>query len=358
MINSKFWSGKRVLITGHTGFKGSWLSLWLNSLGAQVGGYALPPSGTPNLFALAGISRCMHSVLGDVRDLNRLKKTLRDFRPQIIFHMAAQPLVLAGYRDPAGTYGTNVMGTVNLLEAARGVRGLKAVVNVTTDKVYENTGGAGAFRENSRLGGCDPYASSKACSEIVTTAYVRSFFQPERYRDHGVALATARSGNVIGGGDWAADRLVPDMMRALLANKRAVIRCPEAVRPWQHVLEPLRGYLMLGERLFSHGPQFGGAWNFGPSPRLAKSAGWVADRLAALWGENSPAWRRDKKKHPHESGSLRLNSSRAAARLGWRPVLPIGDSLRLVVDWYKEFSRNANISKTTVNQINLISGIK
>lgn len=349
-----FWKGKRVLVTGHTGFKGSWLSLWLDAFGARLAGYALPPSTRPSLFAAAGIGKRVHSVFGDIRDLSPLKKMVRSFRPEIVFHLAAQPLVLEGYRDPVGTYSVNVMGTANLLEAARRVRGLKAIINVTTDKVYQNKEYGRPFHEDSRLGGADPYGSSKACAELVTAAYAKSFFSEHDYGVHGVALATARSGNVIGGGDWAADRLVPDVMRALCSNKRVMIRSPQAVRPWQHVLDPLRGYLMLAERLVAEGPKFGGAWNFGPSPRLSKPVGWVVDQLSALWSDESSGWVRDGKKYPYESASLKLDSSRAARRLGWRCLLPVGDALRLVVDWCRDFSSGADIATTSVNQISRI----
>ena len=252
-LNRNFWRGRRVFLTGHTGFKGAWLSLWLTDMGALVTGYALEPPTDPSLFCLTGLERRMCSVRGDVRDAAALRTALLEAQPEVIFHLAAQPLVRESYQDPAGTYAINVMGTVNLLEAVRAAGCVRAVVNVTTDKCYENREWVWGYRENEPLGGYDPYSSSKACSELVTAAYRNSFFSPAEYAHHGVAIATARAGNVIGGGDWAADRLVPEILRAFLTGRPAVLRNPCSIRPWQHVLEPLKGYLLLAEKLVAHG---------------------------------------------------------------------------------------------------------
>lgn len=357
-MDPRFWKGKRVLVTGHTGFKGAWLSLWLGKSGAVVGGYALAPSTRPSLFAEAGLAKRVDSCLGDIRDLPRLKRAIRRFRPQVVFHMAAQPLVLESYRDPVGTYGVNVLGTVNLLEACRDAKGLRAIVNVTTDKVYANAESGRAYRETDRLGGFDPYSTSKACSELVTAAYVDSFFPPGAHRSHGVAVATARSGNVIGGGDWARDRLVPDIIRAFLAGRRPLIRRPKAIRPWQHVLEPLHGYLRLAERLWAGGAKFVGAWNFGPPARRVHSVAEVADVLARVWGDGAPGWVSDGGRYPHEARDLRLSPSKAAARLGFRQVLGFEQGLRLVVDWYRGRALGRNVVTMSLEQISFFERLE
>ena len=287
-MDSGFWHGKRVLITGHTGFKGGWLSLWLQSMGAEVSGYALPPSTNPSLFEKASVSRGMASShLADIRDLDILKSALQETHPEIVFHLAAQPLVRHSYANPVETYATNVMGTVHLLEAIRTTAGVRAVVNITTDKCYENREWVWGYRENDPLGGHDPYSSSKGCSELVTSAYRNSFFDAKGYSRHGVALASARAGNVIGGGDWAMDRLVPDMIRAFSKGEAVVIRSPHAIRPWQHVLEPLWGYLTLAERLWEQGPAFAESWNFGPYDGDAKPVQWIFQRLVEQCGDGS-----------------------------------------------------------------------
>jgi CDP-glucose 4,6-dehydratase len=265
--------------------------------------------------------------------------------------MAAQPLVLESYRSPVETYGVNVLGTVHLLEACRDAEGLRVIVNVTTDKVYANVESGRAYRETDRLGGFDPYSNSKACSELATSAYVNSFFPPTSYRSHGVAVATARSGNVIGGGDWARDRLVPDIMRAFLVGRKPLIRRPKAIRPWQHLIEPLHGYLLLAEKLWTGGPRFGGAWNFGPPARRVRSVAEVADLLTHLWGRNAPGWASDGAKHPHETRDLRLSPSKAASRLRFRSVLGFEQALRLVVDWYRGRARGRNVVTMSLEQI-------
>lgn len=282
---NSFWSGKSVFITGNSGFKGSWLSIWLHSLGAKVTGYALDPPTCPSMFQLTGAGRLVNSIKGDVRDAERLQQALAEARPEIVFHLAALPIVRESYLIPVETYATNVMGTINLLEAVRRTPSVRAVVNVTSDKCYENPDHGHLFREDGKLGGYDPYSNSKACSELVTSAWRSSFFNPGKYPDHGVAIATARAGNVIGGGDWATDRLVPDCIRSLHEGRRIPIRNPHAVRPWQHVLEPLSGYLALAERLYLDGCEFGGGWNFGPLDENAKPVQWIVESLCEKWGE-------------------------------------------------------------------------
>ena len=270
-MNPAFWKGKRILLTGHTGFKGSWLSLWLQSMGAPVVGYALAPPTNPSLFEVAEVGRGMTSVIGDIRDLEHLCAVFAEHKPEIVIHMAAQPLVRYSYIEPVETYSTNVMGTVNLLEAVRGTDSVKAVVNVTSDKCYENREWVWNYRENEAMGGYDPYSNSKGCAELVTAAYRNSYFHSEKYKEHGVALASGRAGNVIGGGDWAGDRLIPDIMRAITQNLAVNIRNPHAIRPWQHVLEPLSGYLMLAQKLYEEGAAYAEGWNFGPSDEDAQA---------------------------------------------------------------------------------------
>ncbi|GMQ76434.1 MAG: CDP-glucose 4,6-dehydratase [Gammaproteobacteria bacterium] len=352
-LSPSFWKDRRVLITGHTGFKGGWLSIWLQRLDATVAGYALPASTEPNLFDAARVAKTMTSVTGDVRDLEQLSGFVSEYRPEVIFHMAAQSLVRRSYADPVETYGSNVMGTVHVLEAARRCRDVRVVMNVTSDKCYENREWPWGYRENEPMGGHDPYSSSKGCAELITSAYRRSYFSPESAtgRPASLALASARAGNVIGGGDWAEDRLVPDVVRAFVSGEAAVIRNPVSVRPWQHVLEPLRGYLKLAERLYHEGPRFAEAWNFGPSHDDARPVGWLVDRLCTLWG--SPArWEHDAAGgQPHEAYFLKLDCSKASAKLGWRPSLGLEDALRWTVDWYKCFEGGGDVRALTEEQI-------
>lgn len=331
VINREFWTGKRVLVTGHTGFKGSWLALWLHSLGAKVAGYALEPPTEPALWRLLDLDGEIEGHFADVRDLPELRRIFAQTCPEIVFHLAAQSLVRPSYEDPVGTYMTNVMGTVHLLEAVRQTPSVRAVVNVTSDKCYENREWLWGYRENDPMGGRDPYSSSKGCAELVAAAYRSSFF--ERDKD-AIALASARAGNVIGGGDWAADRLVPDFVRATLRGSPVQIRNPGAIRPWQHVLEPLYGYLLLAERLWEDGPAHGGGWNFGPAEEDTAAVGMVVSSLAALWG--APArWAAEAGPQPHEAQLLKLDSSKARSLLDWKPRLGLQAALAWTVDWYK-----------------------
>lgn len=356
-MNNKFWKEKRVFITGHTGFKGSWLSIWLQTMGVDLTGYALAPPTQPSLFEMARVSDDMTSIIGDIRDLSHLKQAIADFKPEIIIHMAAQPLVRQSYEDPVTTYQTNVMGTVNLLETVRQVGGVRAVVNVTSDKCYENREWVWGYRENDPMGGYDPYSNSKGCAELVTAAYRNSFFNPDNYSQHGVAIATARAGNVIGGGDWSADRLIPDTVKAFMAEQKVLIRNPLATRPWQHVLEPLKGYLMLAEGLYNEGSTFSCAWNFGPNETDVKSVSWIVDQLVALWG-GDVAWERDQSIHPHEARSLKLDCSKASAKLGWLPKLNLETALTWVVEWTKSFQQGADMRAVTESQIKRFTDLK
>jgi CDP-glucose 4,6-dehydratase len=345
-IEQSFWKGKRVFITGHTGFKGSWLSIWLNSLEADLTGFALSPPTVPSLFDIAQLKRFMISIYGDVRDAAAVKAAMVEANPEIVIHMAAQPIVRASYEDPIATYETNVMGTAHVLEASRSCPALKAVVVVTTDKCYDNKEWHWGYREHEALGGWDPYSSSKACAEILTAAYRRSFFNKVGV----VAVATARAGNVIGGGDWAKDRLIPDFIRAIEIGEPIRIRSPNAIRPWQHVLEPLSGYLLLAEALFNHKGEFADAWNFGPSDLDAKPVEWIVKRLCALF-ESSKGYLVDDNPQPHEAGFLKLDSSKSRALLGWSQRWSLETALRNIVEWNKAYSRGDDMYEACLKQI-------
>ena len=346
VISAAFWQNKRVFVTGHTGFKGAWLCLWLQILGARVTGYALAPPTSPNLFDLAGIASVMSSINDDVRDLPRLREALAAAQPQVVIHMAAQSLVRQSYLDPVGTYATNVSGTVNLLEAVRHCPFVKVAMVVTSDKCYENKDWARAYREDDALGGYDPYSSSKGCAELVTAAYRRSFWQTRG----SPACATVRAGNVIGGGDWAADRLVPDAIAAFTAGHPVMIRNPEALRPWQHVLDPLAGYLQLAERLWDGPPEFASAWNFGPADNESKPVSWVVGRLARAWGGGAN-WKIDGGTHPHEAGQLRLDCSKARTQLGWRPRVTLELALDWAVEWHRAYVNGGDMRTMSEAQI-------
>jgi CDP-glucose 4,6-dehydratase len=350
VLDRSFWNGRRVFLTGHTGFKGSWLSLWLDSLGANVTGYSLEPPTTPSLYEQASVASVGRSIAGDIRDFPRLKAALEESRPEVVLHMAAQSVVRRGYEDPIETYSSNVMGTVNLFEAIREIGQPCAIINVTSDKCYENREWSWGYRESERLGGRDPYSNSKACAELVTSAYRESFFSTSTISAHGVAIASARAGNAIGGGDWTSNQLIPDLIRAFLAGRRCVIRNPSAIRPWQFVLEPLRGYLMLAERLASSdGAAFSSGWNFGPADSDAKPVAWIADTLAASWGGGR--WVLESGAQPHEAHLLKLDASRARASLGWQPLLPLERALDWIVEWYRAYAAGADLQRITRRQI-------
>ena len=345
-----FWQGKKVFLTGHTGFKGSWLCLWLNALGADVTGYALEPPTDPSLFELARVDGVMKSVIADVRDLERLKSEMIKASPEIVIHMAAQPLVRDSYKIPVETYAINVMGTVHLLEAVRACQSVRAVVNVTTDKVYENREWVWGYRENEPFGGYDPYSNSKGCSELVTAAYRSSYFNPADYETHGVAVATARAGNVIGGGDWASDRLIPDIIRAILAGEPVQIRNPDAIRPWQHVLEPLSGYLLLAQRLCEGGARYAQGWNFGPRDEDARPVRWIVEQLCRQWGGDA-RFVIDGAEHPHEAHYLKLDCSKARQELGWLPRWGLEKTLDSIVEWNRAYRQGDGLREMCLNQI-------
>jgi CDP-glucose 4,6-dehydratase len=350
MPDRSFWEGRSVFLTGHTGFKGSWLSLWLNRLGANVTGYALDPPTQPNLFEQAEATRVVHSIFADIRDFPRLKSAIAECRPAVVIHMAAQSVVRRGYEDPIETYSSNVMGTVHLLEALRQFGQSCVVVNVTSDKCYENREWDWGYRENDPMGGHDPYSNSKACAELVTSSFRNSYFATQDGRHPKIAVATVRAGNVIGGGDWTANQLIPDLIRAFLAERPCLIRNPSAIRPWQFVLEPLRGYLMLAERLADDGDRFASAWNFGPIETDAKPVSWIADELIRLWGGQA-SWIRDAGVHPQETRYLSLDASKARMQLSWRPLLPLRPSLDWIVEWYRAFMAGSDVRHLTRSQI-------
>ena len=333
---TSFWEGRRVFLTGHTGFKGSWLSLWLARLGAQVRGFALAPDTDPSLFVAAGVEHAVESLIGDIRDPAAVRDALTGFRPDIVLHLAAQPLVRRSYREPVETFATNVMGTLHVLEAARACDSARVVVNVTTDKCYANREWVWGYREDEPMGGHDPYSASKGCAELATAAWRASFFAPEGR----CAVATARAGNVIGGGDWSPDRLIPDLLRAMAAGEPAIVRNPHATRPWQHVLEPLGGYLLLAERLWEE-PSLAQAWNFGPRDEDARPVGWIADRIVDRWG-NGASWRVEGDGGPHEANALKLDISKARAQLGWAPRWELETTLSRIAGWHKAWAGGAD----------------
>lgn len=355
-MNRDFWNGKRVFVTGHTGFKGSWLVLWLQRLGAEVTGYALEPPTSPCLFALADTENKINSTLGDIGNLNALNRCFDQSQPEIVIHMAAQSLVKASYSDPVETFRVNVMGAVNVLEAVRQSNTVKAVLIVTSDKCYENKEWMWGYREEDTLGGFDPYANSKACAELVTDSYRNSFFTSSDVAGKKVAIASVRAGNVIGGGDWAADRLVPDMIKAFTCKEPVVIRNPDAIRPWQHVLEPLAGYLTLAEKLYCDGHEFASGWNFGSPPEDAQPVSWVVDKLTTFWGEGA-SFRLDENTHPHEANYLKLDCTKSRELLHWKPQLTTESALSWTVDWYKAWHQGKDMSQMTENQIERYEGL-
>jgi CDP-glucose 4,6-dehydratase len=345
------WRGRRVFLTGHTGFKGSWLALWLAHRGAQVRGYALDPETEPSLFAAASVASALDGdIRDDIRDGAKLEAAMMEFQPEVIFHLAAQPLVRRSYADPLGTYSTNVMGTAHVLEAVRKTASVRAVVCVTSDKCYQNEERAAPYRETDALGGFDPYSSSKACAEIVCSAYRSSFFPVSRLADHRVALASARAGNVIGGGDWSEDRLIPDLIRGFQAGETVPIRNPAAVRPWQHVLESANGYMMLAEKLLAAPAQFCSAFNFGPNDGDAWTVERIATKLAEMWGKGA-SWKHDSIPGAHEAHTLKLDTSKARAELGWQPRLGIEANLEWTLEWYRAWQLGADMRQESLKQI-------
>ena len=346
-----FWSEKTVFLTGHTGFKGSWLTMWLHKLGAQVHGYALAPPTQPSLFDLAHVEDLLAShQLADIRDMDSLSAAMQRVQPEIVIHMAAQPLVRDSYCIPVDTYAINVMGTVNLLEVVRRCPSVKAVVNVTTDKCYENREWVWGYREHEAMGGFDPYSSSKGCSELVTAAYRQSYFNQQDYHHHGAAVATARAGNVIGGGDWATDRLIPDIISALLNKQPARIRNPHAIRPWQHVLEPLSGYVLLAQKLYEHGAVYAEGWNFGPRDEDARQVEWIVKRLCEQWGQGA-CYEVDGGIHPHEAHYLKLDCSKACMQLGWSPRWNLATALDSIIEWNRSYCAGDTMRDVSLRQI-------
>lgn len=350
-VDPSFWKGKRVFLTGHTGFKGGWLSLWFASMDAKVTGYALSPNTNPNFFEVVGVQSFLdQSHIADIRDLANLKMAMEQAVPDVIIHMAAQPLVRYSYDNPVETFETNVMGTVNVLEAARAIDGVKAILVVTTDKCYENQEWVWGYRENEPLGGADPYSSSKACAELVTSAYRQSFFSGN-VATSTAAVASARAGNVIGGGDWSVDRLIPDALTAFEEGRPLVLRNPLATRPWQHVLEPLSGYLMLAQALFEGGKSYASAWNFGPGDEGNKTVEQVIDVLSNKYG-NAVGWQQDPGAQPHEAHLLKLDCSKAHQQLGWAPKWKLGQSIEKIVQWHQAFNSGKDMKVISLEQIN------
>jgi len=356
-MDPAFWHSRKVFLTGHTGFKGSWLALWLLSMGADVCGYALDPPTEPSLYRLLDLDGQLQSIHGDTRDLAALESAMRSFAPEVVIHLAAQPIVRLSYEQPVETYAVNVLGTVHLLDAVRRTPNVRAVVVITSDKCYENQEWHWPYREYEPMGGHDPYSSSKGCAELVIAAYRRSFFEPGSHSQHQVAVASARAGNVIGGGDWALDRLVPDIVRAFAAGEPVIIRNPEAVRPWQHVLEPLAGYLGLAQRLVTDGTAFAEAWNFGPADSDARPVRYLVSELARLWGD-AASWRSVEPEQVHEAHILRLDSSKARARLGWSPRWTLDEALANIVHWYKVFYYGQDVQACSLSQIQSFMQVK
>lgn len=355
VIDRNFWQGKRVFVTGHTGFKGAWLALWLEKLGAVVTGFANGVPTEPSLWKAASIGRSMASIEGDVRDLSALTKALQEAQPEVVFHLAAQSLVRLSYDEPVDTFSTNVMGTVNLFEAARKATGIRAVINITSDKCYENRESDYAYREGDQMGGRDPYSASKGCAELVTSAYRQSFFAGS-----GVGLASVRAGNVIGGGDWSADRLIPDCMRAFATGESVVIRNPRSIRPWQHVLEALRGYLLLGQKICADPAGFSNGYNFGPDSQDAQPVSYVVEKLRAGWGAGA-GYRIEQQgqvKNPHEAHFLKLDSSYARSTLAWRPLLELPQALDWTTEWYRAFYRGNDMRVLSMAHLEKIETIE
>jgi len=348
-MNSTFWKNKKVLLTGHTGFKGSWITIWLKKLGVDVIGFSKDIPTTPSLFNETNLENEIISIMGDIRNFDLIKKTLHEHQPDIIIHMAAQSLVRTSYLEPIETYSTNIIGTVNLLEAVKKLDSVKVVLNVTSDKCYENTGSNQDFVENDPMGGYDPYSSSKGCSELITSAFRNSFFNPQKFDEHGLALASVRAGNVIGGGDWSKDRLLPDIMQNI--NKNIItIRNPNAIRPWQYVLEPLNGYLLLIEKLWTDGKKYSEGWNFGPDKKDSKSVSYILEQISKILNKKIE-WKHDNENNLHESSMLTLNCTKAKNRLKWNPKTNVDQAIKFTIDWYKAYEMGRNMKEFTLQQI-------
>jgi len=344
MIDQEFWNGKRVFLTGHTGFKGSWLSIWLSHLGCTVLGYALSPHTSPSLFDVAKVNNMVDSKIGDIRNQEFLYESMVNFNPEILIHMAAQPLVRYSYDNPIETYEVNVIGTAKVLEVARSCNNLKAIINITTDKCYENVGFDKSYKESDPMGGYDPYSSSKGCAELVASSYRRSYLS-----DLGIGVASVRAGNVIGGGDWASDRLIPDILRSFQKNDSVIIRNPKATRPWQHVLEPLSGYLILAQKLYDNSDYYSEGWNFGPMDHDVKPVDWILDKMIAEWPGSS--WELDKGSNPHEAGFLKLDISKAEFELRWKPIWRLSLALKKIILWHKAWSKEEDMQLYCINEI-------
>ncbi|MFC5448775.1 CDP-glucose 4,6-dehydratase [Paenibacillus aestuarii] len=345
-----FWYGKRVLITGHTGFKGSWLSLWLQRMGAEVVGYSAAPPTIPNMYSQVRVGDHMMSIYGDIRDLQQLQDTIRRYDPEIIFHLAAQSLVRESYLNPLETFSTNIMGTVNLFEASRSANNLRVLINVTSDKCYENNEWSRGYRESDPMGGHDPYSASKGCAELITSSYRRSYFSQGEHSHH-ISVSSVRAGNVIGGGDWAKDRLIPDIIRSIQSRQPLLIRNPSAIRPWQHVLEPINGYLLLAQKMWEHGTVFGDAWNFGPNEGDALSVSSLLEIFSRTWDEKLSVHVCEGTHNPHEAGLLNLDCSKATHQLGWRPYLPVRNAVEWLTNWYRAYFQEEDLRETTIKQI-------
>jgi len=350
VMNSNFWKNKKVLLTGHTGFKGSWLSIWLKKIGVDLIGFSKDVPTEPSLFELANVSKDMTSVMGDIRNFSVVQEIIEKNQPDIIIHMAAQALVRDSYKNPLETFSTNIMGTANVLEAIKISKKTRVMINVTSDKCYENKGIGNNFSEDAAMGGYDPYSSSKGCSELISSAYRNSFYNIEDFESHKLSLATVRAGNVIGGGDWAKDRLIPDIIKGIRDKRTIEIRNIEAIRPWQFVLEPLNGYLLLAEKMWEDGKKFSESWNFGPNNDDCKSVKWILEKIAEKWNEEIK-WDKKNVKNLHEALVLKLNCEKAKTRLEWRTKLDINQTIEWTINWYKEFLKKSNMKKYTDEQI-------
>lgn len=349
-LDKQFWIGKKIFITGHTGFKGSWLSFWLNEMGALVKGYALKPATNPNLYDILSLETNMDSVFGDIRDPGHLQKEILEFKPDIVFHMAAQAIVRESYDEPVDTFQTNVIGTANVLEAIRSVQSVKAVISVTSDKCYENHEWDWKYRESDPMGGWDPYSASKGCAEIVTASYRRSFFLDDQNRFPKIGIASVRAGNVIGGGDWSKDRLIPDIIRSFADNKAVIIRNPASIRPWQYILDLLHGYMILTQKLYKQPADFSEAWNFGPAERDEQSVEFIVDHMIRSWGAGA-AWKQDEGYNPHEAGYLKLDSSKSRMRLGWSTGIGLPKALDSLTKWYRNYYDDGDMIEITKSQV-------